>query len=416
MKANLLTTYNQRLIMGKRSLNRAEILILFIIWPFLGLLAACGQFQNRKTRFICVLFGALFGYTFVVGNESIDSYRYVVEFQYYAKYVNDWAYWFELSSHNYGVQFFVPLMNSIVSLFTDNYHLLYAIYGMLFSYFMTKTVGILYDCNKNTATILKLLLVILLLSLNFIFNINGVRMWLAMWVICYALLAYWNGMMSKSCCYMLLVLSVFVHWSYFFVFLLFVFYNNVNLKKEFFLYVFILASFAIRAFFSSIVQSLPFISAFYEDKVMLYTSEEGLERAAENRQNMSFLYGMYKILFSPAVLLLLMYIRKGLNLWKNAVMQNMYCFALIVYAISNTAANASAASRFFVLFQYFAVFFMYSALSYISMGKKRIVTICLLPLLGFSIVNAMLLGRTVTSPNLFLPVPFYIIQSSSSVI
>lgn len=396
--------------MGKRFLNRAEILILFIIWPFLGLLAACGQFQNKKTRFICVLFGTLFGYTFVVGNESIDSYRYVLEFQYYAKYVNDWAHWLELSTYNKGIQFFVPLCNRVVSLFTDDYHLLFAVYGMLFSYFMTKTVGVLYDYNNSNSTILKLLLVIFLLSLNFIFNINGVRMWLAMWICCYSLLAYWNGLLSRSHCYILLGFTIFVHWSYLFVLILFVFYEKVNLKKEFFLYALILASFVARVLFSSIVQNLPFLSGFYEDKIQLYTSEEGLARAAENQQNRSFLYGLYRMFFSPAVLLLLMYVRRGVNLKKNVVMQNMYCFTLIVYAVSNTAANASSASRFFILFQCVAVFFMYSALSTIPTGKKRLVTICLLPLLAFSIVNAMLLGRVVTSPNLFLPLPFCLIN------
>lgn len=97
-------------------------------------------------------------------------------------------------------------------------------------------------------------------------------------------------------------------------------------------------------------------------------------------------------------------------------MKNMYSFALIVYSLANAGVNLLAVGRFFILFECVAVFFMYSALSSIPVGKKRIIAICLLPLLSFSIVNAYMLGRVVTNSNLFLPIPFYLIQSSAGVI
>lgn len=404
-----MTTYNQRLIMGKRSLNRAEILILFIIWPFLGLLAACGQFQNRKTRFICVLFGALFGYTFVVGNESIDANRIVEEFNSYCNGAIDWEQWMEITLLERGTQLIIPLVTSAVSLFSDDYHVLFAIYGMFFSYFMTKTVGLLYDCNKNNSTMLKLLLVIFLLSLNFIFNINGIRMWLAMWVACYSLLAYWNGTFTRKQSYLLLALCMFIHWSFLFVFLLFVFYENFNIKKEPMLYILILLSFALRPFFAVAVQNLPLLGGFYEDKVMGYTSEEANERVMEKQQNASFLYGIYRIFFSPAVLLLLLFVRRKVNLQNSNVLKCIYCLSLIVYAISNAGADVLSVGRFFILFQSLAVFFIYSALNITQAGTRMFITVCLLPLLGFSCMNSWMLGRVVMSENLFLPLPFYLL-------
>ena len=402
--------------MRGRFLNRIEILLLFIIWPLLGLLAACGQFQYKKTRFICVLFGALFGYTFVVANEQIDAHRYVLDFQYYYNNVDNWGDWLEVTLLSKGSQFIIPFIEGVVSRFTNDYHVAFAIFGLCFSFFMIKSVGVLYDCNKNNSTVLNLLLVIFLLSLNFIFNINGARMWIAMWIFCYSLLAYWNGLISRSNCYILLVVTIFIHWSFLFVFLLFVFCECVHIKKESLLYVFLIFSFVVRPYVVGLVQNISFLSGFYESKIGAYTSTEANERVEMSRQMQSFLYSIYQLFFSPSVLLLLIYVRKGLDFGKNVIMKNMYSFALIVYSLANAGVNLLAVGRFFILFECVAVFFMYSALSSIPVGKKRIIAICLLPLLSFSIVNAYMLGRVVTNSNLFLPIPFYLIQSSAGVI
>lgn len=403
-------------VMRKHFLNRVEVLILFVIWPLLGLLAACGQFQNKRTRFICVLFGMLFGYTFIVANESIDSYRYALEFQRYCNEVNDWEQWLEITLSIKGTQFIVPLIYTVTSLFSNDYHISFAIFGMLFSYFMIRTIGVLYDCNKNNSIVLKLLLIVFLLSLNFIFNINGARMWVAMWMLCYALLSYWNGLLNKSSCYILLILTIFMHWSFLFALLFFIFYESVHIKKELLLYVLLIISFVVRPFFVSVVQSLPFLHGFYESKIMAYTSTEASEILEGSRQNASFLYGIYQMAFAPAVLILLMYVRKSVIFDRNVIMKNMYYFALMIYSFINAGANVYEVNRFMTLFECIAVFFIYSALGVMPLGKKRFVTLCMLPLLGFSIVKAMLLGRDVTSLNLFLPIPFYWIQSASGVI
>lgn len=402
--------------MRKRFLNQAEILILFIIWPFLGLIAACGQFQNKRTRFICVLFGTLFGYTFVVANESIDSYRYALEFQRYCNEVNDWGEWLEMTLSIKGLQLIIPLIYTVVSFFSNDYHVVFAIFGMLFSYFMIKTVGVLYDGNKNNSAVLKLLLIIFLLSLNFIFNINGARMWVAMWVTCYLLLSYWGGLLSKFRCCILLALTMFVHWSFLFVFLLFIFYENMHIKKEILLYVLLIISFVIRPFFVSIVQNLPFLGGFYEHKIMAYTSTESSDILESSRQNASFLYGIYRTAFAPAILILLIYVRRGIIFCRNAIMKEIYYFALVVYIFVNVGANTYEVERFLVLFECVSVFFIYSALDVIPLNKKRFIFVCMIPLLAFSIAKAMLLGRVVTSLNLFLPAPFYWLQSASGVI
>lgn len=402
--------------MGKRFLNRFEILILFIIWPLLGLLAACGQFQYKKTRFICVLFGALFGYTFVVAGESLDANRYISEFYNYCYEVNDWETWLEITVLKKGTQFFIPLIYSAVSLFTNDYHVLFAVLGFIFSYFMIKSVGILYDCNKNNSVLLKLLLIIFLLSLNFVFNINGARMWVAMWVFCYSLLAYWNGLISKSCSYLLLIFTIFVHWSFLFAFLFFIFYKIVNTKKEVFLYVLLIVSFAVRPLLVGVLLNFQILSGFYEYKIMSYTSSEANEIMESSRQNASFLYGIYNMFFVPAVLILLMYVRKSIKLESNVMMKNMYYFAMAAFSFFNMGANVFQISRFMILFESVAVFFIYSALSTMRNERKRLVVIFLLPLLAFSIANAILLGRRVTSSSLFLPMPFYLIQSNAGVI
>lgn len=402
--------------MRKRFLNQIEILLLFIIWPLLGMLVACGQFQYKKTRFACVLFGMLFGYTFVVADVSLDANRYILEFDSYCNEVNDWGSWLEITVLKKGTQFFIPLVYSAVSLFTNDYHVLFAVLGFIFSYSMIKTVGILYDCNKNNSTVLKLLLVIFLLSLNFIFNINGARMWIAMWIFCYSLLAYWNGSLSKSSCYLLWVFTIFVHWSFLFAFLFLILYKIANIKKEFLLYVLLIVSFAVRPFLVGILQNFQVLSGFYEHKIMSYTSTEANEILESSRQNASFLYGIYNMVFAPAVLILLMYVRKGVKLSNNVMLKNMYYFAMAAYSFFNVGANVFQISRFMVLFESIAVFFIYSALSTMRKEKKRLVAIFLVPLLAFSIANANLLGRRVTSPNLFLPIPFYLIQSSAGVI
>ena len=146
--------------------------------------------------FIWTLFFAYFGYTFIVAPNS-DGNHYRVTFL----EIRDWVHLQGLSFpdllskiYDYYPDPYVPIASYLVALFTDDWHVLFSVYGLVLGYFFSENIysilkskNLIENKNNRMLAVLGMVFMIFLVP---IWEINGVRMWTACHFFIYNLYRY----------------------------------------------------------------------------------------------------------------------------------------------------------------------------------------------------------------------------------
>ncbi|MBF6608097.1 MAG: hypothetical protein ITG00_05110, partial [Flavobacterium sp.] len=191
--------------------NKAYAFLLFLISPLLVVILAAKDFRKSWAKNIIWLFVIFYGATFVISNDKIDANRY-----------RDQLYEFsiqELTPVNifsmvYGPESQVldilqPLLTLTVSLFTTNFHVLFAVFGLVFGYFYSRNIWYLLDRTEGK---LEWSAVILMMTFAFVvgfWEINGFRFWTAAHIFFYGVFPYVADRNRKKLWFA--VLAIFVH-------------------------------------------------------------------------------------------------------------------------------------------------------------------------------------------------------------
>jgi len=182
--------------MKLRSQNTSNLSVVYgwlilLIWPFGMLLLAMRNFGSKQYRFFIMLFFAFYGFTFIIKNPGVDSFRHKEQFEEVAKQpiselytiLNDFIY---LRGEDLDV--YAPLANFIVSRFTDNSAYVFALHALVFGFFYLKCIAFLYDEFKGKINQNSMLFLIMFITLFSIHQINAVRYYTAMWIWIYGAL------------------------------------------------------------------------------------------------------------------------------------------------------------------------------------------------------------------------------------
>lgn len=142
-----------------------------------------------------------------------DSVRYFQEFE---RYFDEQESLSTVLSRAYTtggktLDLYQPLITWIVSRFTDNYKILFGIFGLVFGYFWFSSLKLVSEYMPIKKTRLILVLFVFLAFLNPIWNINGVRMWTAAQVFIFGLLIYYLKQSNKGLIFVFS--SLFFHFS-----------------------------------------------------------------------------------------------------------------------------------------------------------------------------------------------------------
>jgi hypothetical protein len=118
------------------------------------------------------------------GTLQIDaaSYRkYFEEIVYMKKDLNSWDDYTALNSL-YEKGFYFTIIAHLLSKVTNNYHIMFTVFAIVFAFFSIKSLQFLIEEKKYDNSISAFLLTIMFILSNSIFNINGVRFWTAAWI------------------------------------------------------------------------------------------------------------------------------------------------------------------------------------------------------------------------------------------
>lgn len=389
--------------------------IFFIIWPFIALIRAIRGFEKPQNKVIVYLFCILFGFTFILGNKSMDSFRYAEKLKETAELPFNQFYNIVVGLYatDTNLDIMMPLVNFIISRITADYRVLFGIWAMIFGFFYIKSIGNLYEMyitNKNLSTLLFLLLFIIL---NPISNINGFRMYTGAWVFYFGA---FQVLINNNKKYIFLALaSVLFHFSFIsasLIFLLHIFLGNRN----WLFYILLIASFVIPEISIGYIE--PFARLIGEgvaDKAARYASDYNIQAIAAMRTSAIERGAWY--LYVPGTVLkyyiitAFFYFRFKFKLLpEDQNLQNLFSFSLLFLAFANFVSPIPSMGRFFTVFYLFAgtyiimvaAKYQYSRFNLLTIAG--IVTFVLLFIVQFRVLSDVL------NPWLFgpLPMPFLI--------
>jgi len=394
-------------------------IILFLVWPFIAFIMAIRRFELPQNKAIVYLFMALFGFTFILGNEAMDSFRYAERLQDTALLPFNQFYniVIGLYSTETSLDIMMPLVNFIVSRFTTDHRILLGVWALIFGYFYVKSIGNLHDIYSTNQNINALFFIILFIVMNPISNINGYRMWTAAWVFFYGT---YQVVVNENKRFLFLSLtSVLFHFSFIsasLVLLIYVFIGNRNILY----YILVIASFIIPVITLTYLEPISnFLGEGIADKIASYASSSTIEAVARGRASAVARGAWY--LYLPGLVLYyymiftFFYVKfKYFQFIRSKAMQNLFSFSLLFLAFSNFVAPIPSMGRFFTLFYLFALSFI--LMFFANRGSHKLHPLVILGIIPLSLklIIELRMLFDVLNPWLFglLPIPFILNDAS----
>lgn len=354
--------------------NKAT-LALFFVQPFIAFLIAITQLKSKYSFTVLFLFFVLFGFTFIAQNESADSYHYINEFNQYIfsgsnQFETDIKDFFTFESNIKDI--YVVTSYFIVSSLTDNYHILMALWAVVFSFFYLKSFRFFVDRLEFKKSVVVFLLAFLFLYSNNIFNINGVRFWTAAWVAVYIV---FEIIVNKNYKFALLsLITPLIHTSYlFFIVVLVIFLLTRKFEKVWVVLFFI--SFFVSEISIQLVQNYQeYLPQALQNMVWSYTADINLEERTKVVENLPLYAKILNSLpryFLNLLIFVFIYHNNRIKLLKTGHV--VFVFLIIWMSFVNfTMAIPSFGGRFIVLSIPFICYLSLVTYKYIPVLPKLI--------------------------------------------
>src|SRR5690606_23903119 len=112
-------------------------LIIFSIWPLGGIFFSLKNYSKKWTKNIIWLFVIFYGYTFIIGNETMDANRIKQKFEVFTNLnlnFNEFLSYYIIENAN-TVDLLQPFVFYLTSKFTDRFDILMAILALIFGFF-----------------------------------------------------------------------------------------------------------------------------------------------------------------------------------------------------------------------------------------------------------------------------------------
>ncbi len=325
------------------------------LWLFNPLISAVYLFKNFKDNTGIapyLMLSAFFGLCFVVSTGDADSARYAADL---AKYHQDNLSFEEAlvgfySQENAKLDIYQPLVTWLVSIFTDNVHVLFAIFASVFGYFWFKSLIIIRSHITVPFSGLILICFLFLALTNPIWSINAARMWTAVGIFFYGILLYHLEGNKKG--YIFLVLALFVHFSLVASLVLYVIYVLLPIKnKTVLLAIFLLTFYYGELNLEILREYFEKLPAFAQSK-KTYLNDEYAEEVFSEVSQLAPHVVLAKAItkYSVVFMALTMYYysvykKKSVN----AHFDVFFTMGIFFASFSNLAASVPSGSRFIIL-------------------------------------------------------------------
>src|SRR5690554_2268622 len=397
-------------------------MIFFILLAsILGLALALKKYSSKESKLASYIFLILIVSSFVITNESNDSFVYSQKLLNYQTI--DFGSFVTSFSRLYQSKELMDVANHIllytVSRFTVDHRVLFGVFATIFGFFYLKSVNANYnDYRKSRNINVYLFFLFFTFAVNTIVNINGFRFWAATWVFFWGV---YNVILKQNNKYWIVVVfSMLFHFSFIVPILIFIGYRIIGNKPKLYFILLILSFLVSQVFFAYTSLIGETLGGGAEMKISGYTGDARLERLQEQREyaasNSAWWY-MYLpgIVTFYYLLFMQIYLYKKYKSKFSMKEIDLYNFTLLLISAINMMSMVPSMGRFKVLYYLLSLTLIIRVIAFINPKKIKWYTI--IGLLPF-ILNLMLVIRfsmDVINPYLFTLFPFYMLNNDISI-
>lgn len=370
--------------------------ILFFILPVFELGRAVIHYRAPWAKNIVWLFVSFFGFTLIGYSQSMDQYAYAAQLNHFHSIAISFS---EFVSTLYKVNgpqppdLFEPFLMYLVSRFTGDSRIFFAIVGIVFGYFYSRNIWIIIEQTNNK---LKRIVLPFFFSLFFvipIWEINGVRFFTAAQVFLYGILSY---LIYKNKKHLIFVfLAGFFHFSFFavvpIVIVYIIFANRTTLY-----FIFFLVSFGFSQInFKLFQQFINYLPSAFQLKSMFYLSEHRALEIAEIAKERSLLniITLGSIRYIILILTVLIYFTYRKKSIKKFCCTNLFHFALLFLGTFNILEFIPSLPRFVAIGNFIIIgFFIIHFQNFYVNSKFKFVVNLTLPFVYLYIIGKIYIG------------------------
>src|SRR5690554_616720 len=393
--------------------DKALKIILFLISPFIAFLYSLRTIKTQSSYVVFFLFCVFFGLSFSVSlgkseenradgasyREKFELYKYVSDSEFYNRF-NEY-FTFEEGAKDY----YFDTVAFYVSRVTDNYHIMFMVFAIVFAYFGLKSLRFLTSEPKFDAS-LSCLILVYLFMINQIFNINGVRFWTAAWIGVYCIFQIFRNDNKKY--FLLALCTPFFHgafWVYILV-ITFAYFSKWTRKVWVVLFFisFLVSNISVELV-RGIIDSLP---PFIARMAQSYTDEGYIEERAAAGSGFYWVAEFFRFAVRVYInYLVWLFIKNSNRITANPKTKALFAFLLIWMTFVNfTMPIPSLGARFMYL--------AYPIIAYIWLvnfkGVKYQKVLHAMPFVFlFSFYTQFLLYKNVLDISFYFSSPFYLL-------
>ena len=377
------------------SLQGRQYLLLFIIWPFLAFITAIANFKHKEAKKVVYFFLIYYGLCFVNQNEGVDAYRYALDLKENASL--PFSDFFKIVGGLYAtdtsVDIVEPFISFIVSRFTSDPGIYFAVWAAIFGYFYLKSIDLLHTRHVMNPGWNGLILMIFFIFILPITSISGVRMWTAAWIFFYGAI---HVVINRDPKFLLLTLAAsLVHWSFISANLILIGYFLAGNRNIIYIPL-TLASFVVPQ-----MQTISLrLGGGIQNRFDNYSSEGYIQAVQDSREQTVWFMQIggdlvfYFLIFAIIVIQILSFARE-----KEKDEKNLFSFLLVFLTFVNFGmAIPSFGGRFQVLFFLFATFYLF--IHFVKQDGSKInllILAGLFPMLLYAAINFRLGSESINA-------------------
>jgi hypothetical protein len=397
---------------------------LFILLPWTGFLCSLFDFKTKKSAFIYIAFGMLYGYSISFSETGADSYRYALAF---ANFDNSLDYNRIITLYQLGElrDLYRLILFYFVSIFTNNPKIMFAFAGGIYGVFSYLNLRILINQKKQTNDKYTFLLILTFYTFVSLSNINGFRFWTGAMVLFYA--SYHFILQKKNIWLLGVLVTPLFHYGFMPVMpLLIVYryfihpflYNQIEVKPV--LYYIFISTFIASWILTTNSIDIGFLKEndVFDGEVanrIDYLNSDKITNTVKTRVENSFYLSVQKyftILIKIYVFIAVLFLKKRIQSLKENKLayNNILAFVMFFYSFAFIATSFPSGGRFLYIAHLFLMLLMVTVYVKASTRKFKRIISWSLPVFSFNIlyINFML-SFLILTPTFWYANLFWII-------
>lgn len=341
--------------------------IMTVLFPFAGLVYSLYNWKKPWSKnvfwIVCIYLGLIM--ILITGdsleNTGRDTARYVMWFQQISQ--SQASLWDIIGNYGQGkrsLDLYQPILAWFVSRFTNNSHVLFAVYAFFYGFFYSRNVWYILDKHSASYSKITVIAIALLFLVCPIWNIYGVRMWTAAQVFTFGLLPF---LMEKDRSKLIwVILTPLFHFSFLYITVLSILFivlssrmKNIDRYIRISAIIFVATLFMDSINLSSVESFLTNISpSGFANRIEGYTNEDYAALIQQSNAQTNWYLNASSMIMSWGLAIIMISLVPKINRIKYGI-DTLLLYSLLIGSFANIVSSIPSGDRFSIVANMFSV-------------------------------------------------------------